>query len=158
MDDHIIIYAVVGLVVLLLLRMIVSLWRRTRRARAPVDKDSEPKPDQLILPAAGPYLEALGAAEGPRSYPLTRPKNLIGRADHADIRIDKSFARWESVSREHAWIEHRDGRTIVEDKSSTNGITVNGRRTRRNVLKDGWRLEIGAVAFVYHASREAGAQ
>jgi pSer/pThr/pTyr-binding forkhead associated (FHA) protein len=109
-------------------------------------------PTQPFLTA--PYLHSPHTTGGPRNFALNQPRILIGRDERAGICIDETFANWESVSREHAWIIRQGEQVIIEDNNSMNGITVNGRRTRRNLLKDGWRLEIGGVAFVFHAGRE----
>lgn len=109
------------------------------------------------LPDA-PYLQSLGTTGGPREFRLSQPATLVGRAEHAGIRIDESFYSWETVSREHAWIRRQGDQVIVVDNNSLNGVHVNGRRTGRNLLQDGWRLEIGAVAFVFHAASDQVAQ
>jgi pSer/pThr/pTyr-binding forkhead associated (FHA) protein len=36
---------------------------------------------------------------------------------------------------------------IVEDLDSTNGCYLNGKRVKRQLLKDGDRLEIGTIQF-----------
>lgn len=154
MDDQITILAIVGLVILLGFGTIALLHRRSRAARERMPEELGPTPDQRPPLPAGPWLESADTSNGQRSFPLTKEKTLIGRTEDADIRIDESFANWETVSREHAWIERQENRVVVQDNNSTNGIAINGRRTRRNVLKDGWRLAVGGVILVFHAGNE----
>jgi hypothetical protein len=154
MDDRtLVISAIVGSIILLGLGLLVLARLRSRATQAPALQELGPAPIQSA-PPAGPYLEGRDTVAGPHYFPLTQPNNLVGRAEHADIRIDECFAKWETVSREHAWIKRLDDRTIIEDNDSTNGVAVNGRRTGRNLLKDGWRLEIGGVVLIYHAGGE----
>jgi hypothetical protein len=35
-------------------------------------------------------------------------------------------------------------------------VYVQGRRTGRNLLKDGWTVTIGGVEFIYHESQTSG--
>jgi pSer/pThr/pTyr-binding forkhead associated (FHA) protein len=85
---------------------------------------------------------------------------FIGRATQSEgitLRIDETFPGWETVSRRHARI-YRDpsaGHVVIEDLGSQNGVYVEGRRTIRNLLKDGWAVAIGGVEFVYREP-EAG--
>lgn len=83
----------------------------------------------------------------------------VGRAPDSDVCITETFPGWDSVSRRHARIvrevRHGQARVIVEDLSSRNGVFVNGRRTGRNVLRDGWRVSLGRLTFTYR-SNETG--
>ncbi|MCX7856208.1 MAG: FHA domain-containing protein [Anaerolineae bacterium] len=81
----------------------------------------------------------------------------VGRAPDNDLIITPEFAGWETVSRHHARIYRRGENWVVEDLGSTNGIYINGRRTGRNLLRDGWRLEVGSVAFTFRAGRGGAA-
>jgi pSer/pThr/pTyr-binding forkhead associated (FHA) protein len=65
-------------------------------------------------------------------------RKLIGRLGQSDILIDDS-----SVSREHAMIERRDGRFVLEDLKSTNGTFVNGEFVNVRVLTHGDKIRIG---------------
>jgi len=79
--------------------------------------------------------------------------DIIGRdmtESGVTVRIDDSFPEWQSVSRHHARIYRQEGKVIIEDNESQNGILIEGRRTVRNLLKDGWKVTIGGVEFIYH--------
>lgn len=134
--------------ILLLLTLVATLilliGRRIRRRLAP---PSPPPP-----PPAGPYLESTGTPGEPRRFYLNPEGVTIGRAPENNLVITEDFSGWETTSRQHARIYEQAGRWVVEDTGSMNGVCVNGRRTGRNVLRDGWRLSIGGVEFVFRAS------
>ena len=77
-------------------------------------------------------------------HPLTTPGVTIGRGTDADLRINDP-----GVSRLHARInvtETASGPQLsIEDLGSTNGITVDGVRTRQAALRQGSRIEIGST-------------
>jgi pSer/pThr/pTyr-binding forkhead associated (FHA) protein len=75
---------------------------------------------------------------------------LIGRAAHADLRLDDP-----SVSREHAAVRRGASSWTVADKGSRNGTLLNGTRIPMHVdcqLRDGDRLEVGAVTVCVKVS------
>ncbi len=115
-------------------------------------KKPKPKPPPPPTVAAGPYLESVGASGGPRRFDLTPEGVTIGRAPENSLIVTQDLAGWETVSRQHARVYEQAGRWIVEDMNSMNGVYVNGNRTGRNLLRDGWRLGIGGVEFTFHAS------
>ena len=77
-------------------------------------------------------------------HPLSPPGVTIGRGTDADLRINDP-----GVSRVHARINvvgsGAGQRITIEDLGSTNGITVDGQRTRQATLGVGSRIEIGST-------------
>jgi pSer/pThr/pTyr-binding forkhead associated (FHA) protein len=73
---------------------------------------------------------------------LNKPVMVIGRASDAEISI-----RSNTVSRRHACLRVGRDVVILEDLGSTNGCYVNGKRVKRQLLKDGDRLEVGEMKF-----------
>lgn len=74
------------------------------------------------------------------SVELTGSRVTIGRLPECDLSLDDS-----TVSRQHAAVVRRaDGWWIV-DLNSTNGTTVNGRRSAEHPLTPGDRIELGDV-------------
>lgn len=75
-------------------------------------------------------------------HPLTPPGLTVGRGTDADLRINDP-----GVSRLHARINvvsDDSGTSLnIEDLGSTNGITVDGVRTRQATLAQGSHIEIG---------------
>ena len=71
---------------------------------------------------------------------LNKSSISIGRGRECDIRLQSG-----SVSRYHAVLRISHDAVIFEDMNSSNGCFVNGRRIKRQLLKDGDRLIVGAV-------------
>ncbi len=69
---------------------------------------------------------------------------IIGRDPQVVIRIPG-----QTTSRKHARIIFRNGRFLIEDTNSTNGIFVNGKKTLMHVLFDGDHINIGTCYLVY---------
>lgn len=114
-------------------------------------KKPKPKPAPPPPAPTGPYLEIADAPGGPRRFDLKPEGITIGRGTENELVITPDLTGWDTVSRRHARIYYQEGRWIVEDLNSMNGVYVNGRRTGRNLLREGWRLGIGGVEFVFHA-------
>ncbi|PFG17958.1 type III secretion system (T3SS) inner membrane Yop/YscD-like protein [Propionicimonas paludicola] len=106
-------------------------------AVAGVDAAAEPTPSEVRN--ARLVVEVNGVR-----HPLTPPGFSIGRGTDADLRINDP-----GVSRLHARINVVDtaaGQQVsIEDLGSTNGITVDGVRTRQASLGEGSRIEIGTT-------------
>lgn len=68
----------------------------------------------------------------------------IGRSPASDIQLEDP-----SVSRRHAVVTHRGGRTVLLDDRSLNGIFVNGERVSEAPLTDGDWIGIGHVSLRY---------
>jgi pSer/pThr/pTyr-binding forkhead associated (FHA) protein len=111
--------------------------------------DHQTRAQTIALDEAGPsrYLQIEGA-EGPRLISLHDPMVYVGRSFTAGLRLDD-----HSVSRRHAIIVRRGGRTKLLDDRSLNGTFVNGRRAEEADLADGDVIVLGSVVLVY---RELG--
>jgi pSer/pThr/pTyr-binding forkhead associated (FHA) protein len=94
--------------------------------------------------APGRYL-AIEDAGDVVLLPLTAEVTHLGRSQSADIVLDDA-----SVSRRHAILAVRAGRTVVLDDRSLNGVVVNGTRVREAALDDGDTIVIGRVVLRYH--------
>jgi hypothetical protein len=63
---------------------------------------------------------------------------LIGRGENSDLRLASRF-----LSRHHAMISSTgDGRFMIVDLNSSNGVMVNGERVRRHILHTGDTVEL----------------
>lgn len=116
-------------------------FRVSSHAVAGVDSNREarpPRPGQLVLEVNGVR------------HPLTPPGLVIGRGSDADLRISDP-----GISRRHAQIDvlpEGDGLKIaITDLGSTNGIVVDGKKTRHTDLGDGSRIEIGSTRMLVHS-------
>ena len=68
------------------------------------------------------------------SYPF-----IVGRDPASDLTLNDP-----GVSRKHASLEERDGKIVVTDMGSLNGILVNDQYTREFALKDGDKISLGS--------------
>jgi hypothetical protein len=91
----------------------------------------------LAPPGAAPAGRAVLAGEGKRTV-LSGSRVLIGRSRDCDVTLEDPNA-----SRRHAELRNEDGRWIVTDLGSTNGVKVNGRRVEEAVLQPGDELALG---------------
>ncbi|NJK62513.1 MAG: GGDEF domain-containing protein [Synechococcaceae cyanobacterium SM2_3_1] len=93
-----------------------------------------------------PCLITLMGFEIGKLYPL-RSSLIIGRGAAADLRLQGS-----GISREHCRILLKAEGVILEDRNSSNGTYLNGRRIWREVLTDGDKIQIGSstvLRFTY---------
>jgi type II secretory pathway predicted ATPase ExeA len=74
---------------------------------------------------------------------------LIGRAPDSDIQVESRF-----VSRHHAQIVSSKEGCFVEDLNSTNGILLNGKPAKKQLLADGDIISIDDHELIYHDLRE----
>jgi FHA domain len=94
---------------------------RSRLARALDRRPREPRALVLALDWSG-----------------TQDDLVIGRGTGCDVALPD-----RTVSRRHARLFFRDGRWIVQDLASKNGIALNGARVGRSQLRPGDRLAVG---------------
>jgi pSer/pThr/pTyr-binding forkhead associated (FHA) protein len=100
--------------------------------------EPRPAPGRYLATEEGGelVLYALGERDGQSLH--------VGRSPASDILLEDP-----SVSRRHAVVVHRGGRTVLLDDRSLNGIYVNGRRVSEAVLSDGDPIAIGHVSLRY---------
>lgn len=135
------------LLLLLILGLLLILWALRRKKPRPKPVPPAPPPSAVVAP----HLESVGTPGGPRRFDLQPGGITIGRAPENALVITQDYPGWETVSHHHARVYRQAGHWIVEDLDSTNGVYVHGKRTRRNLLRDNWRLGIGGVEFIFHA-------
>jgi pSer/pThr/pTyr-binding forkhead associated (FHA) protein len=110
------------------------------------DRDRRRALSKIAQPAPGRYLaiedggEIVLFALGERDGQVLR----IGRSPASDIQLEDP-----SVSRRHAVIVHRSGRTVLLDDRSLNGVFVNEVRVGEAALTDGDAIHIGHVSLRY---------
>lgn len=73
----------------------------------------------------------------------------LGRSDEVDCPINH-----RSVSREHAEIRPLGDQFVIEDLGSANGVTINGRSSKKAELRSGDIIELGQVVFRFVAAGE----
>jgi hypothetical protein len=100
---------------------------------------AEPRPGNAATPL--PVLICLTSTK-PERHVISPPEILIGRGPECAIRIVTHF-----VSREHARLRHENGKVIIQDCGSKNGVFVNSIRVDRHELAHGDWITIGESQF-----------
>jgi hypothetical protein len=131
-------------VVFLLIGITLLLLYMRRRRRPP----RAPWPTSTV-----PFLKSSDGSLYFRLDRLDKEGLIIGRGNQGvDLRIEESIPYADTVSNRHARIYYDAtyGNVIIEDLGSTNGILINGRQApRKNLLKDGWVVNLGSVTLTY---------
>lgn len=82
--------------------------------------------------------------------PLTQKDIFIGRSSECDVVIEGRY-----ISRRHARIFIENGSYVIEDLKSTLGMTINGEKTSRHLLKDKDEITLGTICLTFvEPSRE----
>ena len=107
-----------------------------------VASHDEERPPRLILTHDGKMIKDLT---------IDKPRVIIGRSDHNDLRIDSRF-----VSRNHAMLIRNGNATFLMDLNSTNGTIVNSRRISNQVLMHNDIISLGnhRIKFVHPAATD----
>jgi DNA-binding response OmpR family regulator len=96
----------------------------------------------MVFPDPAPFLTDPAGKE----HHLVNPTSKIGRGVENEVVIAS-----KRVSREHACIRREGRKQILEDLNSTNGTFLNDQRVLSPVvLRDGDRISIGDITFLFH--------
>lgn len=106
-----------------------------------IDLDEISLDDEPVASAAADSGWALVVVETGERFALESRALTIGRSSANDLVL-----KGLGVSGKHAAVEWRDGRPILRDVGSTNGVLVDGRRVETIDLYDGTAFQIGKVA------------
>ena len=90
-----------------------------------------------LAPPPGATGRAMLVGEDKRTV-LSGSRLVLGRSRDCDITLEDP-----NVSRRHAELRNEDGRWVVADLGSTNGVKVNGRRVERAALEPGDEVVLG---------------
>ncbi len=80
-------------------------------------------------------------------WPLDDKDIMIGRSPDCHISLNDSLMSWH-----HAKIIKGYGGYLIEDLKSTNGITINGNRVNKQMLKYGDTISIGNHTLCFNHS------
>ncbi len=144
--DRVLWYAVGAVAILTLLVLALVLYQMVR------SKKWKPKREQSRsqageLPVSG-YLE-MQDGSGTR-HAINASTFRIGRHVNNDLTIQDP-----SVSRQHAEVYRRqDGRFVITDLDSMNGIFVNNKQEKQSELVDGDIVELGDITLRFITDRE----
>jgi general secretion pathway protein A len=96
-----------------------------------------------VRPPVGRVELSLKGAKLTEAY-LVPGRFVIGRTTDNDLQIDSKY-----VSRHHAQLVSTEEGAVLEDLNSTNGVYLNGKRTRRHKLASGDVVRIGMHEITY---------
>jgi pSer/pThr/pTyr-binding forkhead associated (FHA) protein len=77
--------------------------------------------------------------------PLNKALLTVGRLSGNDVQIPNA-----RVSRLHAKIRQEQGRWVIEDADSMNGLVYQGRRIQRHIFSDGDRIYVAPGAVLLY--------
>ena len=150
-DAQRLVIAVGGAAVVMLAGVLLLLFfvRRARRM-APASAAAAAKVSEHHTP---PYLPAVPSSptlvveSNGQVVPLTELPIVLGRAPECAVVLDHT-----SVSSQHARI-YRDPNfgLVIEDLGSLNGLSIDQRLTRRNLLHRDCRLALGEAVVLFRA-------
>jgi uncharacterized RDD family membrane protein YckC len=81
---------------------------------------------------------------GEREIPVADGDIVLGRSHAAGVRVDE-----ETVSRSHALLSLREGKAVIRDLGSSNGLFVAGRRVvGQTPVSDGETIGLGSAELV----------
>ncbi|HEY7350252.1 MAG TPA: FhaA domain-containing protein [Ktedonobacterales bacterium] len=101
------------------------------------------------LPQAVLRLRRRGGQTGAEQvYRLDREVIQIGRHVSNDIVVND-----RRVSRHHAQVRFENGRFVIYDLGSLNGIGINRTTVRQHTLRDGDLVSVGSYDFIFHQRR-----
>ncbi len=89
-----------------------------------------------------------GQAGAEQVYRLDREVTQIGRHVSNDIVVND-----RRVSRHHAQVRYENGRFVIYDLGSLNGIGINRTTVRQHTLRDGDLVSVGSYDFIFHQRR-----
>ena len=106
-------------------------------------ESARPNPKEGTPPP--PALDVLDGPDVGKRFLIEKSLVTIGRGEDRDIRFHD-----RAMSRKHCEILFVEGRLIIRDTASQNGIKVNGRQTMEQELVDGDQIDIGSSRFIIH--------
>jgi hypothetical protein len=130
-------------VLLLALAAAADRWRRRPVAIETAPPAPLPGRPRLVHVLGGEVRH--GEALEPQETVLTEGRTVVGRRRGVDVRL-----RDLTVSPQHALLEaDREGRVVVRDLGTLNGVKVDGIPMAEAELHDGNRLRLGDVDLIY---------
>jgi pSer/pThr/pTyr-binding forkhead associated (FHA) protein len=106
------------------------------KPRTPLEAEAEPAPS--------PEREVVSLVVNGTSHEVVKRRVTIGRGRDCDIRLNDPNA-----SRQHAELRQDGAAFWLVDLDSTNGLEVNGTRTKRAKLEPGDTITIGATRLEF---------
>ena len=79
------------------------------------------------------------------AFPLDKPIMVLGRADDCDLILRQTM----KLSRRHCCIAQVNGKLVIRDLGSMNGLKVNDTRVIEKELKEGDQILLGDLHFTF---------
>lgn len=98
------------------------------------------------------FLQARATNGKLRRFPLDRPTLTIGRAADNAIVIGDEFPAASSLADHHARVKLQEPWVIIEAVSLDQVVLVNGMRTGRSILRNGWRVTLGELELAFRTA------
>lgn len=156
------IYIIIGLAIAILVAFIVLLVTlRSQPSSEPQAHSSAAPPvppgsitDTDLIEKTGARLIALEGEAAKRVWeiPASRKGLTIGRGGANDVALQNDMM----VSRQHAQVVLENGRCVLHDRGSVNGVFVNDRRVMRHTLRRGDVIQICNTTFRFTAEGDIG--
>ena len=86
-------------------------------------------------------LYLLSLADGPTIL-IDKPILLFGRHQECDVQLNS-----KKISRRHCCLAEANGRLVVRDLGSTNGVKINGAKVQEGQLNPGDELSLGNFRY-----------
>ncbi len=86
-------------------------------------------------------LYLLSLADGPTIL-IDKPILLFGRHQECDVQLNS-----KKISRRHCCLAEVNGRLVIRDLGSTNGVKINGSKVQEGHLKPGDELALGNFRY-----------
>ena len=111
---------------------------RTRKKVHQVISQISPEGELLLIPAHTEIsLKVLEGGEKGTTYPVSKPRFLIGRSN-GDVNLNDGM-----ISRVHCALEISAEGIVLKDLESTNGTFVDGQKITTATLTDGSTFRVG---------------
>ncbi len=105
----------------------------------------EPQPTDATSPEElGMEREVVTLTYDGTRHEITKRRVLIGRSTECDVQLPDP-----NVSRRHAELRQEGATYWIVDLDSTNGVEVNGHRTKRAKLEHGDTVKLGSTDLVF---------
>jgi len=114
----------------------------------PAEATSLTPPRVLTWEQPVPYARLVCQRPGnglPHEIALVHDDVVLGSGTECDV-----ILRHPSIAPRHARLQWRKQGYVLCDLQSPTGTYVNGRRITENLLKEGWRVRLGEVEFVFY--------
>ncbi|HDQ71707.1 MAG TPA: FHA domain-containing protein [Chloroflexi bacterium] len=120
----------------------------------PVPHPQGPITNTDLIEKTGAKLVALEGITAQRMWeiPASRKGLTIGRDSANDVMLQRDMM----VSRQHAQIVFENGKCVLHDRDSVNGVFVNNRRVMRHTLRRGDVIQICNTTFRFTAEGDIG--